>query len=171
MNKPFAPTLRWLILGIVMLGAFFSVTWKYISTGLEADSSRMSTVILLVFLFGLSQSLRMAFRVTAEMKHLDRLDQLRDPALVKGELGQLFRDSLALIEQGNQITFSEMMSSYRNRFLSSIRSISVISGVLITAGLLGTVIGLIVTVTGISSVLNAVGQDYEMMISFYSLHF
>ena len=165
MNKPFAPTLRWLILGIVMLGAFFSVTWKYISTGLEADSSRMSTVILLVFLFGLSQSLRMAFRVTAEMKHLDRLDQLRDPALVKGELGQLFRDSLALIEQGNQITFSEMMSSYRNRFLSSIRSISVISGVLITAGLLGTVIGLIVTVTGISSVLNAVGQDYEMMIS------
>jgi hypothetical protein len=164
-KKSVAPTFRLLILSIFLLGAFFSVTWKYISTGLEADGSRMSTVILLLFIYGVIQSFRLAIRVTAEMKHLERLDRLRDPAAVKGELGQLFKDSLALIEQGDQINWSEMMSHYRNYFLGSIRGISVISGVLITAGLLGTVIGLIVTVTGISSVLNAVGQDYDMMIS------
>ena len=47
---------------------------------------------------------------------------------------------------------------------AKIRSVSAVSGILITVGLLGTVIGLIITVGGISQVLDAAGQDYEAMI-------
>ena len=57
-----------------------------------------------------------------------------------------------------------MLKNYQIQYLNIVRSVSVVSGVLITTGLLGTVIGLIITVSGISNVLNAVGQDYEMMI-------
>jgi len=158
------PIVRWLFLSIILLGSFLFVTWDYFSKGLAEDSSQVSSLILILFIIGMIQSLRVSILNTYELKQLKKLTESRDPTHIKGSMKSVFENSLKLIDQGDEVDFSSMLSNYQNQYLNMVRSVSVVSGVLITTGLLGTVIGLIITVSGISNVLNAVGQDYEMMI-------
>ncbi len=158
------PIVRWLFLSITLLGSFLFVTWDYFSKGLAEDNSQVSSLILILFIVGMIQSLRVSILNTYELKQLKKLTESRDPTHLKGSMKSVFENSLKLIDQGDEVDFSAMLSNYQNQYLNMVRSVSVFSGVLITTGLLGTVIGLIITVSGISNVLNAVGQDYEMMI-------
>ena len=158
------PIVRWLFLSITLLGSFLFVTWDYFSKGLAEDNSQVSSLILILFIIGMIQSLRVSILNTYELKQLKKLTESRDTSQIKGSMKSVFENSLKLIDQGDEIDFSSMLKNYQIQYLNIVRSVSVVSGVLITTGLLGTVIGLIITVSGISNVLNAVGQDYEMMI-------
>lgn len=158
------PIVRWLFLSIILLGSFLFVTWDYFSKGLAEDNSQVSSLILILFIIGMIQSLRVSILNTYELKQLKKLTESRDTSQIKGSMKSVFENSLKLIDQGDEVDFSSMLKNYQIQYLNIVRSVSVVSGVLITTGLLGTVIGLIITVSGISNVLNAVGQDYEMMI-------
>ena len=158
------PIVRWLFLSITLLGSFLFVTWDYFSKGLAEDNSQVSSLILILFVIGMIQSLRVSILNTYELRQLKKLTESRDPSQIKGSMKSVFENSLKLIDQGDEVDFSSMLKNYQIQYLNIVRSVSVVSGVLITTGLLGTVIGLIITVSGISNVLNAVGQDYEMMI-------
>ena len=164
MKRSLSPTGRWLLVGLSLSGLIISIMWRYIAAGFEADGSRISIVIVVLFAIGLLYSFLIAFRVSGERRRLEQLADQRRPEKEGGGIHVVFQEALHLVEQGDEVDFQGLMASYQERFMGSVRGVSVLSGVLITVGLLGTVVGLIITVSGISGVLNAVGQDYDMVV-------
>ena len=77
------PIVRWLFLSITLLGSFLFVTWDYFSKGLAEDSSQVSSLILILFIIGMIQSLRVSILNTYELKQLKKLTDSRDPSQIK----------------------------------------------------------------------------------------
>lgn len=164
MKRSLSPIMRWCVVGFVLSVLIFSVAWRYIAAGFEADGSRISFLIVVLFGIGIFYSLGIALRVSGDRRRLEQLDAERSPDEGGGGLHAMFHEAVRLVDQGDEVDFRGLMVSYQDRLLGSVRGVSVLSGVLITVGLLGTVVGLIITVSGISGVLNAVGQDYDAVI-------
>ncbi len=160
------PIKTWLGWSIIVLGAFLLLTWEYFVAGFSSDTSRISHLLLLFFFFGFFSSLRSAIYLQKEFRSLASISENRGGILgVSSDAARLFRSAKELIDEGERVDIKNLISIYEMKLGIHIRNVSVISGMLITIGLLGTVIGLIITVGGLSTVLEAAGNDYEEMIS------
>ena len=163
-SSKFSPLSRWVILCLVLLVPFLIITWEYFTRGFTADTSGVTYVIIGLFTFGFFSSMRNALWIAKEGKCLREINQSRIPYKDKGALHRLFYEANYALEKGDQIDFTVLLTAYSAKQTGRIRSVSVTAGILITAGLLGTIIGLILTINGISSVLGAAGENYDSMI-------
>ncbi len=158
------PIRTWITWSIIVLGAFLLLTWEYFVAGFSSDASKISHVLVLFFLYGFFSSLRTAIFLQKEFKSLNFMEQSRD-CRTDSEIGRLFASAKELLGRGERVDIRNLVSSYGVKLGVRIKNVSVVSGMLITIGLLGTVIGLIITVGGLSDVLTAAGQDYDTMIA------
>ncbi len=165
MAKNVASPLRtWLFWGISVLGVFLLVTWEYFVAGFSADSSKITYLIVIFFIYGFFASLKIAWYLEGESKALVVMDtnqRITDPNI--SDAAALFDAALERIRRGDRIEVRNLVSSYSIRIKAQVDNIGVISGMLITIGLLGTVVGLIITVTGLGQVLSASGSDHAAM--------
>ena len=163
-KKMVSPIMTWLFWGILVLGVFLLVTWEYFVAGFSADASKISYLIVAFFVYGFFSSLRIACYLQAEFKVLRTMESnQRVGKANSSDAAALFDAALERIRRGDRIDMRNLVSSYGIRIKARVDNISVISGMLITIGLLGTVIGLIITVTGLGHVLSASGSDYAAM--------
>lgn len=141
-------------------------------TFIENDPSRITWVILGLFLVGVLTSLALTIIVTLESVNVDKLEII---ARRSGWLGiehsnkrlsvAAFFDSLKTIVLNNGELFIESLvdvefSVYRR----TAHALEVIGNLLITLGLVGTVVGLTLTLTGLTGSLEALGQDQELLM-------
>jgi hypothetical protein len=160
------PIKTWLFWSILVLGAFLLLTWEYFVAGFSSDTSRISHLLLLFFFFGFLSSLRSAIYLQKEFNSLSEMAKKRDFNVSKpSEIACILTSVKSSLDKKEHVEVKNLLSNYGVKLGIRIRNVSVVSGVLITIGLLGTVIGLIITVGGLSTVLNSAGNNYEDMIA------
>jgi len=165
-KKNVSPLLTWTFWGIMVPGVFLLVTWNYFVAGFSADSSNISYLILLFFGYGFLASLRVAFYLQNEDKVLKQMDVSNTlSAANSSDAAGLLHSALGCIQRGDQIDMKNLITSYSTKLKSKVDNVSVISGMLVTIGLLGTVVGLIIAVNGLGRVLMTAGIDFEAMKS------
>jgi len=159
-----SPLKTWLFWGISVLGVFLLVTWEYFVAGFSADASNITYLIVVFFIYGFFASLKVAWYLENEAKALFAMDSnQRISDANASDAAALFDAALERIRRGDRLDIRNLVSSYGIRIKARVDNIAVISSMLITMGLLGTVVGLIITVTGLGQVLSASGSDYTAM--------
>ncbi len=156
--------MTWCFWSVVVLTAFLTVTWEYFVAGFTADTSNITWLILAFFIYGFLSSLRVALHLEVEFRSLKQMDDAEcvgDPG--KSDAVALFSSVEERIRRGDRIDVRNLITAYGAKLKGRVDNIGVISGMLITIGLLGTVIGLIITVTGLDHVLQSDGTDFAEM--------
>ena len=160
-----SPFIRWILLSTALIVPFVVLTWEYFSTGLATDTSGIIYVILGLFAYGIAHSFRNALWITRERAAFVRMEKIKEAHNDNSDLVSIFKKGVDALEAGSQINFDTLLTVYSAKQSAKIRSVSATSAILITAGLLGTVIGLVITISGISEILGAAGENYEEMLS------
>lgn len=160
-----SPFIRWILLTTALIVPFVVLTWEYFSTGLATDTSGIIYVILGLFAYGIAHSFRNALWITRERAAFVRMEKIKEAHNDNSDLVSIFKKGVDALEAGSQINFDTLLTVYSAKQSAKIRSVSATSAILITAGLLGTVIGLVITISGISEILGAAGENYEEMLS------
>jgi len=137
--------LRFTLLNILAIGMLGAAAWEgYIDTVLEADQTRLSLVIFAVFLIGLGISVKRAWQISQE------IDEFNQPATQEIDASAGFQGALRL------------------RLSQRIASIRHIANTLVLLGLIGTVLGFIIALSGVdpdaASDVNSIGPMVSVLI-------
>lgn len=163
-RRSLSPIMTWVFWSALVLGAFLTVTWEYFVAGLTADTSKITWLILGFFIYGFIASLLVAFHLEAEFKSLKAMEEdhrVTDPN--SSGAAAMFQAALEQIRQGDRVNVRNLVTAYGAKLKGRVDNIGVVSGMLITIGLLGTVVGLIITVTGLGQVLQSSSADFASM--------
>jgi len=136
--------------------------WDYI----VYDTSRVTWVILGTFLFGVAVSFVHVAGLTWEWFCAYRLQyQLEKNGLygatVKGrQVSNRFIGALQYIhENGGQVDLSALSTVEFSGYIRGARFVSLLGSMMITMGLIGTVLGLTITLTGLNGALENIDSD------------
>ncbi|MEE9368444.1 MAG: MotA/TolQ/ExbB proton channel family protein [Pontiella sp.] len=153
-KKSVSPIITWIFWSILVLGAFLAVTWEYFVAGFAADTSKITWLIVAFFFYGFAASLRVAFHLETEFKSLNAMDADQCVGDANSsDAAAMFDSAMERIRRGERIEVRNLITAYSGKLKAKVDNIAVIAGMLITMGLLGTVVGLIITVTGLDQVL------------------
>ncbi len=174
-QKPFRTLLLWIIWGATAVITYFSLyrggeVWEFVRT----DQSRITWLIIGLFVFGLIGSFILTIMVTLEALVANRVDEsvagqglkVIDRLPRQRAVGRFFIELKTTTETGNgSIDTEALLTSELSIYQRISHSIDVIGNLLITLGLIGTVVGLTLVLTGLTGSLEALGHDSEMMLS------
>jgi hypothetical protein len=169
-SHPFRTLLQWFAwvsVSIAVYAVLYAGTdlWNSI----QSDQSRVTVVILVLFLIGLLLSFTLTMALTREVKQAILLGSVaRDQGLVAvtPRLGRYathrFFASLKTATSGDRMPpVDSLIEMELNGYHRRSDTIGVVGNLLITLGLIGTVVGLTFTLGGLSSALEALGTDQE----------
>jgi hypothetical protein len=151
------PLLIWAAYVFVMALVLAATLHKYVSAGVTADTSYFSLVIAGTFVCSFIYSFFIAYRLRREWKGINRLDStIRDSAAPNSAAERL---ALSVLNHGlpEAPKIKDLVDSYYSTEEVPLRTLSVISGLMVTLGLIGTILGLIISVAGLESVMTEVG--------------
>ncbi len=136
--------------------------WDYI----VYDTSRVTWVILGTFCFGVSVSFVHVAGLTWEWFCAYRLEYQLEKnglygAVTKGrQVSNRFIAALQHVhENGGQVDISELSTVEFSGYIRGARFVSLLGSMMITMGLIGTVLGLTITLTGLNGALENVDSD------------
>lgn len=145
-----------IIIGLTLLKPFI--------TGLSTDTSHISLVIVASFFLSFSYSYFVAKGLKNEWTGINRL--------TSGELPSSFgsdAESLAMAIRSNanraSLNVRDLVDSYFSRHEVPLRTISVLSSLMVTMGLIGTILGLIVSVGGLENIMKNVGGANSSLLA------
>jgi biopolymer transport protein ExbB/TolQ len=127
------------------------VTRNFILEGFQSDKTGMSYVIAALFIFGLAASFRAALQLHSEWAMLDRVVATKQipPSDGRSGLSDVFNKLDGYKRQGETVSIHAAIDTYHAGHNSRVRSISIMAALLISMGLLGTIIGLIMAISGL----------------------
>ena len=172
-HKVYRTLLLWLLwasFAITVIVALYIDTnvWEFI----KHDNTKLTWVILLLFLLSTAISLWLTITLTHESVELIEIDYA---ARQQGLMGIIttpennavrrFFNSLKAVVMVNGDNNLEALLATELAFYQRVsHGLAVIGNLLIMLGLIGTVIGLSITLSGLSSSLDALGHDEALML-------
>lgn len=173
-QKPFRTLFLWCIwaaTAIIAYGTLYRGTdvWEFV----QQDPSKVTWLILALFALGVAGSFVLTLMITFESLTAYRMeDQAADNGLksVQGHKRKRavtrFFDALKnTMEANGQPDAEALLTTELAVYQRVSRTIEVVGNLLITLGLIGTVMGLTLTLTGLTSSLDALGHDQELLLS------
>ena len=151
------PLIIWSAYVLVMLLILVVTLYKHFSVGLSADTSYFSMVIAGTFLCAFVYSFVMAYKLRREWKSINSLDDtIRNPRPPNSSAERL---AFSIVNHGRPetIKIKDLVDSYYSAQEVPFRTLSVIAGLMVTLGLIGTILGLIISVSGLETVMTQVG--------------
>lgn len=173
LERSFRTILLWLAWAATSATVYFTLYLDMdIITHIRADESRVTLLIMILFVIGVLLSFALVLALTNETKQAIRLGiEARDRGLaeVNTRLGvygvQRFFASLKRVVAGNTPPDIEALIDVElNTYQRRSHAVEMIGNLLITLGLIGTVIGLTFTLTGLTTALDALGQDQQRLL-------
>lgn len=169
----FRTILLWLLWAAAAIVVYFMLyldtdVWVYI----QQDQSKITWVIILLFLVGLGMSFTLAVSITHEALQAVELGNIARQKSLPGvnpdgsvHAVQRFFLALKQIIEHNSIPDIEALidvelAGYQRRS----HAVEVMGNLLITLGLIGTVIGLTLTLAGLTTSLDALGVDHDRLM-------
>lgn len=163
-KKNVSPIMTWAFWSILVLAAFLLLTWEQFAEAFTSDQSYITWAILGFFFYGFASSLFVALYLQAEFKSLNEMNAAqRIGATASSDIAATFDAAMERIRRGDRIDVRNLVSAYGAKVKAKIDNVGVISGMLITIGLLGTVVGLIMTIKGLDTVLQSNSADFSNM--------
>ncbi|RLL49433.1 hypothetical protein D8Y20_12985, partial [Mariprofundus sp. EBB-1] len=169
MDQRFMKTLGfWVIWLSITTGVFMQLyrqadLWDFVIN----DSSRVTWVIMIAFALGVSVSLIHVLLLTVEWFYGYKMEgQLRRRGLQAARMtkrrmsstSSRFLEAIQHISQsGGQVNLIELSTVEFASHIRGSRFVGLLGSLLITVGLIGTVMGLTITLTGLNGALNNVG--------------
>lgn len=173
-HRPYRSLLLWFIWASSATGAYFTFyhdtgVWQF----LAQDKTHITWVIVVFFVFGVIASLVLSIVLTRESITLRGIEhQIREKGLIGYEMASSRRavsryfQSLRLTMESNSKPDAEALLNVElAAFQRASHSVEVAGNLLITLGLIGTVMGLTLTLTGLTSSLDALGHDQEQLLA------
>ncbi len=174
-QKPFRTLLLWIIWAATAVITYFSLyrggeVWEFVRT----DQSRVTWLIIGLFVFGLIASFIVTILITLEALVANQVDErvagkgltAIDRLSRRRAVGRFFSALKTTTQSGNGSVDTEaLLTSELSIYQRISHSTDVIGNLLITLGLIGTVVGLTLVLTGLTGSLEALGHDSEMMLS------
>lgn len=151
------PLMIWAIYFLVMVAILAATLSRHFRIGVAADTSYFSLVIAGTFLCAFIYSFYIAYRLRREWKGIDRVD-----GTIKNSVGAdsaAERLALSIVNHGSPETakVKDLVDAYYSTQEIPLRTLSVISGLMVTLGLIGTILGLIISVGGLEAIMTEVG--------------
>lgn len=175
MNRAYRTFVLWLIWGsaatIIYLGLYLDTE---ILKFLREDQSKITWIIMALFLVGVASSFALTISITKESieaYHQDLLAQKDglaglEPTGKKRRATNRFYRALKVMATSNESPDLESLITIQfSPYLRMSHGIEVLGNLLITLGLIGTVMGLTLTLTGLTSSLDALGQDQDLLLA------
>ena len=161
--KPIVSWSAWAV-GLSLVMGF--VTRNYILDGFRADQTGMSFVIALLFVLGLVASFRAARQLQSEWGVLDQVVKTKKLPKSDGKSGlaDIFSKLAEYKRQGHTVDIHASIETYHAGHNSLVRSISIVAALLISMGLLGTIIGLIMAISGLGGMVENIGLSRITMM-------
>ena len=166
MNTKIKPIASWGIWAIGLSLIMGIVTRNFILAGFQSDKTGMSYVIAALFIFGLAASFRAAMQLHSEWAVLDQIKKSKQIPLSDGKSGlsDVFNKLSAFKRQGQTVDVHTAINTYHAGHNSRVRSISIMAALLISMGLLGTIIGLIMAISGLGGMVENIGLSRTTMM-------
>lgn len=143
-----------------------AVTWKQLIKGFAADKTGMSIVISVVFGIGLIVSLLAALTlhkewgILAKIKNSNKLPK----STGKSDIATVFQKLKGFKENSEVVDIHSAIDTYHSKHNSQVRMVSIMSALVISMGLLGTVYGLIVSISGLSGMVENITLSRATMM-------
>ena len=142
------------------------VTHKHIIAGFESDNTGMSFVIVALFVAGLVVSFLAAKQLHSEWGMLAEISKSNKipKSSHKGDLASVFGKLDGFKEKGETVDIHTAIETYHSKHNSRVRSVSIMAALVISMGLLGTVVGLIMSISGLGSMVENIGLSRTTMM-------
>ncbi|MDR2877973.1 MAG: MotA/TolQ/ExbB proton channel family protein [Chromatiales bacterium] len=172
-EHPFRALLQWAAWTLIVIGV---VTLLYITTGLldniVHDHSGVTLVIVLMFLIGFLLSFFLTLALTREAKQAISLGRSIRERGVDGVIPRLSRYATHRFFAAIKVGMASdrppdpdpLIELETNGYYRRSEAVGIIGNLLITLGLIGTVLGLTLTLAGLSTSIDSLGQDQEKLI-------
>lgn len=142
------------------------VTRHQLIAGFQADDTGMSVVISAAFIAGLVISFFAARDLHSEWGVLAKIQKSRTiPASRKvNDLAAVFGKLAAYKEKGECIDLHAVIDTYHAKHNSRVRAVSILAALVVSMGLLGTVVGLIMAIAGLGGMVENIGLSRTTMM-------
>jgi hypothetical protein len=151
------PLLIWAGYVVVMLVILVATLYKHFGTGIATDTSYFSLVIAGTFLCSFAYSFFIAARLRREWKGINRLDRTIKNQTLANSVAERLALSIVNLGSSDAAKAKDLVDSYYSTQEVPMRTLSVVAGLMVTLGLIGTILGLIVSVAGLETVMTQVG--------------
>ncbi|MEE9369464.1 MAG: MotA/TolQ/ExbB proton channel family protein [Pontiella sp.] len=142
------------------------VTHKHLVAGFKADETGMTNIIAALFCAGLIVSFLAAKKLHSEWDILAKIKQTHKIPVSKGEqsIAGVFKILDDLKTKGETANVHTSIDTYHSKHNSRVRSVSIMAALVISMGLLGTVVGLIMSISGLGSMVENIGLSRNTMM-------
>ena len=139
---------------------------------IEHDTTHITWAILMLFAMGVFTSFILTVVLTMESVRVDRLEII---ARERGWMGiestskrlciaSFFEALTTIVKNNGELNIEALVDVEFAIYRRSAHALEVIGNLLITLGLVGTVVGLTLTLTGLTGSLEALGHDEEQLL-------
>ena len=166
MNTKIKPIVSWSIWGVGLSVVMGIITRKHLVTGFREDGTGMSIVIAALFAAGLIISFLAALKLHSEWGILESIKKSGKIPKSKGseDLAGVFSRLKEYKKNGEVVNVNAAIDTYHSKHNSRVRSVSIMAAIVISMGLLGTVLGLIMSISGLSGMVDAIGSAKGAML-------
>jgi hypothetical protein len=150
------PLVIWCSYVFVLLIIFVATLYKTLAVGIGADTSYFSLVIAGTFVCAFLYSFTKACGLRREWLGINRLNETIGDWLAPRSDAERLALSILNHPKPETVRIKDLVDSYYSIHELGLRTLSVISGLMVTLGLIGTILGLIVSIGGLENVMTQV---------------
>ena len=157
MNYKYLLILRYTLINLVgLIFLFVLITQGYVAKAIKADITNMVIVILSIFVIGFILSAYRTFWISKELNHALSYNQ---------SISSLTSDFLSKSEKLDASSRNNLAISLRIKLASKINYIKFIANTLVILGLIGTVIGFIIALSGVDGSVSSNPDEVSRMVT------
>jgi hypothetical protein len=163
--------LIWSAAAVIVYSSLYHDTevWSFV----KQDPSRITWAILGLFALGVLGSLMLTLILTLESVKVDHLEHIAKQRGWRGIeesrkklcVANFFRSLRTIIGNNGELDLPALVDVEFSVYQRAAHGLEIIGNLLITLGLVGTVVGLTMTLTGLTGSLEALGQDQDQLMS------
>jgi hypothetical protein len=161
----------WAAAAIIIYFGLYQDTevWDFV----QHDPSRITWAIIGLFALGILTSFALTIVLTLESIKVDQLENIakRDGWLGIQEsnkqlcVANYFESLRTVVNNNGELNIEALVDVEFSIYQRIAHALEIIGNLLITLGLIGTVVGLTLTLTGLTGSLEALGQDQDQLLS------
>lgn len=173
-EKAFRTIFLWLIWASTALVIHFAL---YFDTNLvdyiKDDKSRITWIIMALFILGIAISFSLAVTITEEALRASQLGGIArnhglhglNPNKTNRAVDRFFNSLKEIVKNNDQPNIESLIDIEFASYYRTSNSVEMVGNLLITLGLIGTVVGLSITLTGLTTSLDALGHDETRLLA------
>ena len=161
----------WATAAIIIYFGLYQDTdvWDFV----KRDPSRITWAIIGLFGLGVIASFILTITLTLESIKVDLLESIAkkegwlgiQQTDKKGCVASYFSSLRTIVENNGELNIEALVDVEFSIYQRSSHALEIIGNLLITLGLIGTVVGLTLTLTGLTGSLDALGHDQDQLLS------